>query len=52
MVIGLAALPASLVAGLLWDKTGRRVPFYVSLGLTAVAALLLLFVKEKRQPAT
>jgi MFS family permease len=49
MVVGLAALPASLLAGLLWDKAGRRVPCWVSLGLTAAAALLLLFVKEKRR---
>jgi len=49
MVIGLAALPASVLAGFLWDKAGRQVPFFVSLGLTAVAALLLLFVKERRQ---
>jgi MFS family permease len=48
MVIGLAALPASILAGLLWDKLGRRTPFVVSLGLTAVAAVLLLFVKETR----
>jgi MFS family permease len=51
MVIGLAALPASLLAGLLWDKIGRKTPFYVSLGLTAAAALLLLFVKEHRRTA-
>jgi MFS family permease len=51
MVIGLAALPASLLAGLLWDKAGRQVPFYVSLGLTAVAAVLLLFVKVRRPAA-
>jgi len=50
MVVGLAALPASLLAGLLWDKAGRRVPFWVSLGLTAAAALLLLFVRERRGP--
>jgi len=49
MVVGLAALPASLLAGFLWDRAGRQVPFYVSLGLTAAAALLLLFVKETRQ---
>jgi len=49
MVIGLAALPASILAGLLWDKLGRRTPFFVSLGLTAVAAVLLLFVKETRK---
>ncbi len=51
MVIGLAAFPASLLAGLLWDKAGRRAPFLVSLGLTAVAATLLFFVKETRRPA-
>jgi MFS family permease len=51
MVVGLAALPASLVAGLLWDRLGRQAPFVLSLGLTAVAALLLVFVKETRRPA-
>ena len=51
MVIGLCAFPASLVAGFLWDKAGRQVPFLLSLGLTAAAALLLLFVKETRRPA-
>lgn len=49
MVIGLTALPASVLAGLLWDKAGRTTPFFVSLGLTAVAALLLIFVREKRR---
>jgi MFS family permease len=49
MVIGLAAFPASLLAGVLWDKAGKQMPFYVSLGLTAVAAILLLFVKERRR---
>jgi MFS family permease len=52
MVIGLAALPASLLAGVLWDKAGRHVPFYVSLGLTAAAAVLLVFVKERRTSRT
>jgi MFS family permease len=46
MVIGLCALPASLVAGWLWEHAGLLAPFYLSLGLTAVACLLLLFVKE------
>ncbi|RPI99227.1 MAG: MFS transporter [Candidatus Aminicenantes bacterium] len=49
MVIGLCALPASFAAGFFWDKAGRQVPFFVSLGLTAAAALLLLFVKETRR---
>jgi len=52
MVIGLCALPASLLAGFLWDKAGRQVPFLLSLGLTGAAALLLLFVREKRRPGT
>ena len=51
MVVGLAALPASLMAGFLWDKAGRRVPFIVSLGLTAIAALLLVFVKGTKKSA-
>jgi len=49
MVIGLGAFPASLLAGFLWDKAGKQVPFYLSLGLTAAAAVLLLFVRETRQ---
>jgi len=51
MVIGLCAFPASLAAGFFWDKAGRQVPFFVSLGLTAAAAVLLLFVKETRRRA-
>jgi len=46
MVVGLCALPASLAAGLLWDRVGILVPFYLSLGLTAVATILLILVKE------
>jgi MFS family permease len=48
MVTGLCALPASLLAGLLWDQIGMHAPYALSLGLTASAAVLLLFVKEKR----
>jgi MFS family permease len=48
MVIGLCALPSSLLAGLLWDRIGVFVPLYVSIGLTAIASALLLFVKEGR----
>jgi len=47
MVIGLCALPASLVAGLLWDKIGIYAPFTFSLSLTLIAILILLFIKEK-----
>ncbi|MDD5654178.1 MAG: MFS transporter [Candidatus Omnitrophica bacterium] len=48
MVIGLCALPASLVAGMLWDKMGRLIPFYLSLGLTVAAVIMLIFVKEPK----
>ena len=50
MVIGLCALPASLVAGLLWDRIGILVPFYLSLSLTAAAILLLMLVRENAPP--
>ena len=48
MIIGFCALPASLGAGWLWDRLGDVAPFALSLGLTAAAAILLLFVKERR----
>jgi MFS family permease len=51
MIIGLCALPASLIAGLLWESFGTRAPFYFSLALTVVAGLLLIFVKETAGPA-
>jgi len=47
MLIGLAALPASLAAGILADKIHIFAPFYLSLGLTLISLLLLMFVKEK-----
>ena len=46
MVIGLFALPASLLAGVLWDRLDRLAPLYFSIGLTAVSGLLLMFVTE------
>jgi MFS family permease len=47
MVIGLCALPASVVAGLLWDQIGMHAPFIFSLVLTTVSATMLFFVKER-----
>jgi len=46
MVIGLCALPASLLAGLLWTSVEKFAPLYFSLGLTTIATILMLFVKE------
>lgn len=49
MVIGVCALPASFVAGFLWDKMGIRTPLYYSLALTGIAAVLLYFVREPKE---
>ena len=49
MIIGLCALPASLIAGILWDNISIATPFYFSIGLTIVSAILLLLVKEKEK---
>lgn len=48
LVVGLAALPASLIAGFLWDKVNLAAPFYFSAVLTIIAIIMLLFIKEKR----
>jgi len=47
MVVGLCALPASLIAGVLWLSLGRLTPFYFSLSITIPAIALMMFVKEK-----
>ncbi len=47
MIIGLCALPASFVAGVLWDTLGILVPFYLSLILTIISGTMLLFVKRR-----
>lgn len=49
MVIGLCALPASLVAGFLWESYSVMVPFYFSMVLSLVAVVLMGFIKENRK---
>ena len=51
MVIGLVALPSSVIAGLLWDNIGVLAPFYFSLLLAAAALVMLFFVKENAMEA-
>ena len=41
MLIGLVALPASLLAGFLYTQISVGAPFYFSAGVSAIAALLL-----------
>ncbi len=47
MVLGLCALPASVIAGILWEKAGLYSPLYFSLVMTAAATILLFFVKKR-----
>ncbi len=49
MLIGLIALPASLIAGILWDSIGLKAPFVLSLSLTVIALILLFFVHEPQE---
>jgi len=46
MIIGLCTLPASFIAGILWTSLGMFAPFYFSLVLTAMAGIMLIFVKK------
>ncbi len=48
LATGLASLPASLGAGLLWEEIGFSAPFAASLVLTATAGLLLPLVRPAR----
>lgn len=48
MIIGLLALPASFLAGYLWDNVNTLAPFYFSLAATIVSGILLAFVKENK----
>jgi MFS family permease len=49
-VVGLMALPASLVAGVLWDRVSPAAPFWVGAGVAVLAGILLLaFVPETQR---
>ena len=47
MIIGLCALPASLIAGMLWDRINIAAPFYFSLALTVIAFILLTLIDDR-----
>lgn len=49
MAVGLTTLPASFLAGFLWDRFGPRVPFLFGSALSALAALLLLGISAARR---
>jgi MFS family permease len=51
-VVGLALLPASVIAGLLWNGIGAPAPFLFGSGISLTAALILLFfMKNKHVPS-
>jgi MFS family permease len=50
MTVGLAALPASIIAGLLYDHVSAAAPFWVGAGAAALAGVLMLtLVPEPRR---
>jgi sugar phosphate permease len=42
-VIGLAALPASVLAGWFWDAFSHRTPFYFGALMALLASIVLTF---------
>jgi len=48
-VAGIALLPASIIAGFLWDVFGSAVPFVFGAALSLVAALILVFFMKNPQ---
>lgn len=52
-VVGIALLPASVIAGFLWNALGERAPFLLGAGLSLAAAVLLMVLlnRMKTKPA-
>lgn len=48
LVIGLCALPASLIAGIIWDTFGKNFVMLYSIILSCISLFLLTFIKENR----
>ena len=46
MTVGLTTLPASFLAGFLWDKFGAAVPFYFGAVMSLVACMALLLTQR------
>jgi len=51
MVVGLGALPASVIAGLLYDHVSPAAPFWVGAGAAVLAGVMMVvLVPEPRRP--
>jgi MFS family permease len=48
MVVGIAILPASLFAGVLWDTVGPAAPFRFGAGMAALSAVLFVCISWRR----
>jgi MFS family permease len=48
MAVGIAALPAGLIIGYLWDSLGPHAAFLYSIVLTVFALFLLLLIRTKK----
>ncbi len=48
MIVGLCALPASFIAGVLWEAVGMFAPFILSMILTFLSGILLFFIKNHK----
>ena len=49
LAIGLGALPASLIFGAIWDRSGAPAAFVFGATLALVAAVLMIFVAPGSQ---
>ncbi len=51
-IVGIALLPASIMAGLLWNVFGVSAPFIFGAGLSLIAAGMLIFLMNRNQKQT
>ncbi|WP_407312745.1 MFS transporter [Desulfosporosinus sp. SB140] len=50
-LVGVALLPASFIAGILWDNFGAQTPFYFGAGMGLLAVIGLLFIfRDSKAP--
>ena len=50
-LVGVALLPASVIAGGLWNSLGAAAPFILGAGLSLAAFVMLFFLKESKKAA-
>ena len=48
-IVGLMALPASLIAGVMWDKIAPAATFYFGAGLALLAMVGMMFIIKERK---